>query len=84
LLLFLITLYLLISENRDGKFILGGFMKEKIIAVVIQSLSLVLKMISPELKNYIKGKISEWEVNAEKTPNQFDDFLVELVKIILL
>lgn len=44
----------------------------------------ILNVVSPQLRKIIVDFVKKLEVEAEKTPNKFDDELVELVKYLLV
>jgi len=48
--------------------------------IVVAVLEEVIKRASSELKVEIKNMLDELEEKAKRTPNQFDDFLVKLLK----
>ena len=43
----------------------------------------LLELISPQLREYMKKSLDEWELKAKETPSIVDDVLVLLVKKIL-
>lgn len=50
---------------------------------ILRLITLIVGSASPELRKLIKDWVIELEVRAKETPNQFDDVLVGLIKIVL-
>lgn len=45
--------------------------------------SSVIKGISPEIREFLKDAVDELKVKASKTPNPYDDLMVELLSTLL-
>lgn len=58
-------------------------MKGFSINFLVKLLAVIITMISPEIKDYLKKIISDLDEKSKATANPFDDLLVELLKGIL-
>lgn len=57
--------------------------KSILVKFAVMALPLVLKRVTPTIREKLCEFILEWEKDAEETPNEFDDMLVCIVKILL-
>lgn len=46
-------------------------------------LPLIINNISPEIRTWVISAVNDLEGRAEATENPFDDFLVDLLKLVL-
>ncbi len=51
--------------------------------ILARFIPLILSVISPEIKQLVADFVIQLEANAKKTPNPWDDMLVELLKVII-
>jgi len=56
---------------------------DKIVALLLTVLGAIVGVATPEIRALVKKDIAGWEQAASKTPNKFDDILVQLVKGLL-
>jgi len=58
-------------------------LQEVAVKLLTVMLPIIIKQISPVIKDYIKDAIVELEVKAKESHNPYDDVLVMLLKMIL-
>ena len=51
---------------------------------LLSLIRLLLSVISPELRNGLKVLLDNLEKQAEKTPNEWDNLIVSMLKSVLL
>ena len=51
--------------------------------ILARFIPLILSVISPEIKKLVADFLVQLEANAKKTPNPWDDMLVDLLKTII-
>jgi len=51
--------------------------------LIIRMISVVARKATPEIRTQLIEFVATWEVECKKTPNKWDDILVDVVKGIL-
>lgn len=58
-------------------------MKNISISLLVKVLALIISMITPELKDFLKKTIDELAEKAKATSNPFDDVLVQFLRLLV-
>ena len=60
-----------------------GFLENIRMAVLLKLIQMVVKQISPELRDLVKTGLKQWKIKAAATDNPWDDLIVDLLIYII-